>query len=144
MAEFVLARLAEDEAVARETPGVRAWECDPHPARPVIAQVVSSDGALASEVLTSDAQHIARWDPARVLADIEAKRRIVEIHHPHDHGGEHGEAVFCNECQWDHGDDEPRIDNQPVEGFGTHPCQTLLALALPDAGHPDFKDEWLV
>lgn len=47
--EFLLARIAEDEATAR----------DAH-----------YDG--------QDAAHIVKWSPARVLAECEAKRRIVE------------------------------------------------------------------
>jgi hypothetical protein len=41
--------------------------------------VVASVGAWDLGVPTAaDAEHIARWDPARVLAEIEAKRRILD------------------------------------------------------------------
>ena len=66
----------------------------------------------------------------------------MEEHRPHDHHGEYGDAIFCDACQWDHGDDSPRIDNQPVDGFGQNPCQTLVALAAIYASHPDYDPEW--
>lgn len=68
----------------------------------------------------------------------------MEIHHPYDHKGEHGPAVFCAECQWEHGDNSPRIDNQSVEGFGTHPCGTPAALASIYADHPDHDPAWRI
>ena len=78
----------------------------------------------------------------RLLAECAAKRAIIAIHHPHNHGGTHGDAVFCDECQWDHADDTPRIDNQPVENFGANPCRTLVALAAVYKDHPDYQQEW--
>src|SRR5690606_937807 len=87
--------------------------------------------------------HIARHDPARALREIEAKRAVMAEHRPHDHRGEHGDAIFCDACQWDHGDDSPRIDNQPTEGFGQNPCRTLVALASVYADHPDCDPDWL-
>lgn len=113
LADFLLARIAEDES------DWRAVE-----ARPVVQLLHGKPIA------------------PRMIAECEAKRRIVEVHHPHDHGGDHGDAVFCDECQWDHGDDSPRIDNQPVENFGSNPCRTLAALALPYADHPDYDEAW--
>ena len=155
LVEFLTAAIAEDEAVAQRLLQDLRSQIDDEGRRTDDRGPVTESRMLGADI-GAKYRGQSRWnnvargqyvallaDPARILAECEAKRRIVEIHHPHDHGGEHGEAVFCNECQWDHGDDEPRIDNQPVEGFGTHPCQTLLALALPDAGHPDFEDEWL-
>jgi len=34
--------------------------------------------SAAEEVRTIDAMHIARWDPARVLAEVKAKRAILD------------------------------------------------------------------
>ena len=114
--EFLEARIAEDERHAH-----KLAETDRRPALSIATTV----------------NH-----PARVLAECAAKRAILGVHHPHDHGGEHGDAVFCDECQWDHGDDSPRIDNQPVEGFGTHACRTLALIAAVYVDHPDYKQEW--
>ena len=117
--EFLEARIAEDEARAGSgwaRLGDARWE-------------TSNDG---QDFLT----------PSAVLAECAAKRAIMLVHRHHDHGGEHGDAVFCDECQWDHGDDSPRIDNQPVEGFGTHPCRTLALIAAAYSAHPDYQQEW--
>lgn len=71
--------------------------------------------------------HITRYDPARVLAECEAKRRIVEEHRP---GGKEGER-YCG-CCW--------LDD--LEAWEPHPCPTMKAIALPYADHPDFREEW--
>lgn len=55
---FVRAQLDEDERVAR---AAQEWTWRPE---------------LAAEF--GSPEHIARWDPARVLAEVEAKRRILD------------------------------------------------------------------
>src|SRR5690606_37393394 len=89
------------------------------------------------------AAHFARHDPARVLREVKAKQAVMAEHRPHDHRGEHGDATFCDACQWDHGDDSPRIDNHPAECFGQNPCRTLAALASVYADLPDYDPDWL-
>ena len=128
--EFLEARIAEDEAEARA-----AIDCESHEnAGYVTTILVAHDGHRHGVISVG---------PSRVLAECAAKRVIIAVHHPHDHGGEHGDAVFCDECQWDHGDNSPRIDNQPVEGFGAHPCRTLAVMASVYRDHPDYRSEWL-
>jgi hypothetical protein len=119
--EFLEARIAEDEAAAERG----RWH--------------NGGGTFAN-----DNYGYLLVQPARVLAECAAKRATMDVHRPHDHGGEHGDAVFCDECQWDHGDDSPRIDNQPVEGFGTHPCRTLALIAAVYADHPDYDPDWRI
>lgn len=73
IAEFLLARIAEDEAVARAaTPG--PWEWEPETEG---CGSIGAVGDVGIHVSDEDAEHIARWDPARVLAECDAKRRIV-------------------------------------------------------------------
>lgn len=60
------------------------------------------------------AEHIARHDSARVLAEVESKRKLIEQHVGY-YGG---------------GDDE------------FWPVQTLRLLALPYADHPDYDESW--
>lgn len=62
----------------------------------------------------ANAEHIARHDPARVLAEVDAKRRIIEV------------AIG----EMDHGD------------FGWAWSQVLALLALPYADRPGYQDEW--
>lgn len=68
-----------------------------------------------------DAVHIASHDPAYVLADVAAKRRIVAL------------------CQVDFND-----DGQPIclGGYGEAYWDVVRLLALPYADHPDYRQEW--
>lgn len=82
---FLRARLDDDEQAAREA---AVWWGDadepgeaPH-WRPVPCGHIwnDQDGGIADEVADRHAAHIARHDPARVLAEVEAKRRMVDEH----------------------------------------------------------------
>lgn len=134
--EFLLARIAEDEEAARavevgalslqERAG---WggEC----AEVRIAGALD-DGrlfAMNSYGTPHLLAHIARHDPARVLAECEAKRRIVEIHKLEDYRGVPSCYLCAPEYSW---------GTEPDEG----PCDTLLALAQPYADHLDFDPAW--
>lgn len=55
-------------------------------------------------------------------ADAEAKRRLLELH---PYAGLLSAPESCESCV-------------VIPG----PCPTLRLLALPYAGHPDFRDEW--
>jgi hypothetical protein len=77
---------------------------------------------------------IRHMSPARVLAECEAKRRIIEEHAP-DKGYE---LDTCHRCaDWE----DPGWDHEPPPSV-VYPCLTLRALALPYASHPDYRDEW--
>lgn len=124
LADFLRARLDEDEAVAREaTPG--PWRVDNpgfpeaivDPAGEAIVSGSRWGGEAPVFASGEDAKHIARHDPARVLADVEAKRRIVDLH-PNMLG-------WCQGCASE-----------------AYPCRTLTLLALPYADHPDYRQEW--
>jgi hypothetical protein len=72
-----------------------------------------------------------------LLADVAAKRKIIDLHAPVvlRPGAEHGlvdrDRVVCRSCEPERG------------GLGdAWPCQTLRLLALPWADHPDFKATW--
>jgi hypothetical protein len=60
--------------------------------------------------------HIARHDPARVLADVAAKRAILELH---------------------------ADGTEPVPGLGiSHNGRVVRLLAQPFAGRPGWREEW--
>ncbi len=72
---------------------------------------------MASVEHDRDRQHIACHDPARVLAEIDAKRRIID-------------ALDVTE------------DRQiPAEAWLVG-NEIKKAIALPYAGHPDYREEW--
>jgi hypothetical protein len=76
----------------------------------------------------ADAEHIACWDPTRVLAEVDAKRRIID-----EHGSYSGYGTHCDTCR------HPTDDVAAGEPW---PCPTLRLLALPYADRPGYRNEW--
>lgn len=140
IAEFLLERIAEDGASAREAadalPGKwaswnRSWD---HERRDLAAD----HGRVATIPIGAD-EHIARHDPARVLAECAAKRAIVDEHDEVTPGVlPRGVADTCGRC----------ADVEEADFGGTPmvrwPCPTLRHLAAVYADHPDYRDEWHV
>src|SRR5690606_7736734 len=72
----------------------------------------------------NDATHIAEWDPARVLREIDAKRQVIALHRPVEQrstGSGGGTVTDCQVCS-----------HFPAQ----YPCATLRLLALPYADRP--------
>ena len=107
LTEFLLARIAEDEKAVRDIIEGRVFD-------------------LAEDL------PIGCWGFARVLAECESKRRIVEEHaaYPTPQKMVGGTIIACSTCG--------SVDDSPVEW----PCDTLKALALPRVDHPDYREEW--
>jgi hypothetical protein len=137
LTDFLLARIAEDEEAARESVGTR-WHAqggpelrteagtDPHWFQ--IATGAYDDGP---DGYSGDSywdrmrtfHHIARHDPARVLAECESKRRIVAL-----------AAVNPSDWGHHHGDDW---------GFAVESALCELAAVYADhPDHPDHRSEW--
>jgi hypothetical protein len=100
------------------------------------AVCVAGTGETDDPQSMADAAFIAHHDPARVLAEVEAKRRLVKLHEPVVLRGGAGAQYFetttvCRSCE------PPR--QFPENAF---PCPTLRVLALPHADHPDYREEW--
>lgn len=152
--EFLNARLDEDEAVARASV-IDASRWSVFAVDKYFGQVDSDDGAVASSVDLKDAEHIARHDPARVLAEVEAKRKIIAFH-------EQWPVLVQTEpkIEFSGGDTlvgtidtytarmSQQIDWQTTQQyrarFGTEPptAPMLRALVQVYVGHPDFEEEW--
>ncbi|WP_030670760.1 DUF6221 family protein [Streptomyces rimosus] len=115
LVQFLRDRLDEDEAVARACAGDGGWDA---------SNIAIYGPDLAPEVR----EHMARHDPARVLAEVEAKRQIIELCEPPlvDVTG--------------YGPVESR-DYIPGEGEAWG-LPVLKRLALPYANHPDYREEW--
>jgi hypothetical protein len=127
---FLAARLDEDEAAAMAATGTAwAWEAtgdkdnswavgyvEGEDGRPLSGEIGHGQGVVIDGVCESinghlaDAAHIARHDPARVLREVEAKRRILA-----EHSGNH-------KCGW------------WIPG-----CPTVEALAAVYSDHPDYQ-----
>jgi hypothetical protein len=142
---FLLERIGEDAAVAwTATPGPWRWaegELEApevqlrHPHMPghtysatVLSATYDDSGVDGTDI---DKAHIARWDPARVLAECEAKQRVAGLHRAE--AGHFLSPARCAECSCDIGDE---VRSVPF------PCTTLRLLALPYAGHEQYREEW--
>jgi len=120
LSEFLRARITEDEEVAREASRVREtrtgdqWERSVHVYEDEVLVVGATERSRLVGKVHRGATHIARHDPARVLAECEAKRRIVA-------------------------DLAPFLGETPL---GYLAAQVLEDLAAPYADHPDYQPEW--
>jgi hypothetical protein len=116
MAEFLSARLVEREAVAEAAMRLRVHKPEPW--------YEADDDRFA---FSGDAAHIALNDPAYVLADIAAKRRIL---------AEVVELIDSLdariESEWGSGAYRPTGESDLL----------LQLLALPFADHPDYDPAW--
>ena len=121
LTEFLLARITEDEAVAvRLCPGRSPdnghWN----------ANSFEFDGVHDRPTT----KHIVRHDPARVLAECEAKRKIVELY----------DLRMSEPSPWD---DKSEFTPMPLGGNGPETYyEVIQLLASVYADHPDYLPEW--
>jgi hypothetical protein len=130
LTDFLLARIAEDEAMAKaaiephETDDAGHWEFveypyeggSPHPRGTLDAGTSGYDPGLPWSDLVN------RYDPARVLAECEAKRQIVE------------RAVIMARTSG--------LLEGAADRAYEYDDNVLPLLALPYADHPDYREEW--
>lgn len=124
---FLLARIAEDEAVAR---AVRDnlypihWQAEPDGDGWAISDAqdpsncVTCDDEGGNELTQVTATHIAHYDPARVFAECDAKREIVDR--------------LCDAALL--------VDLHPDAWALAKVMVAHLAAVYSD--HPDYRDEW--
>ncbi|MEW2420465.1 DUF6221 family protein [Streptomyces nigra] len=135
LVEWLRAQLDEDERIARAASwadDANAWHAEPSPFNARSAgqrwyvEDAMEDGVVSHvDPRASDdegvARHIAEWDPARVLREINAKRQILDEHRPSDL------AVYrphgCPLCH-------------------TWPCPTARWLTTVYADRPGHREEW--
>jgi hypothetical protein len=106
LVEWLRAQLDEDERIAWDAcgPGNRWYAAE-------------RGGPIRTQE-DRDAAHVEAWEPARVLREIDAKRRLLALH------TEGASELFCAHCE-----------HEP-------PCPTLRLLALPYANRPGYREEW--
>lgn len=130
---WLRAQLDDDERVAREatpgpwvTNGTSVWR-KPDDSwdfrRAMEGQhgrmpFVMVDPGETSEPL--NAEHIARWDPARVLGEVDAKRRIIDLFESH------ADAQFPDS----------------YGGYASAMEDAVQIIALPYADRAGYRDEW--
>ncbi|MCX4543759.1 DUF6221 family protein [Streptomyces sp. NBC_01565] len=141
---FLRDRLADDERAAQlmEKFYPSPWELSD---RGWMARVVADGPAFREVIQLEDGpwkptgedvlwlgdiiDHVSRHDPARVLAEVDAKRRIVALHS--DSTG-HSCSIT----------DKTGYELNYADVAGDEACTTLRLLALPYADHPDYRQEW--
>lgn len=138
--EFLEARIAEDEAAASALLDGGKWGAARNEDALEWAVDSNNYGMLVATgyVGNSDsrpmAEHIARHDPARVLAECAAKRAIADEHaavrDENWMSGKDHDYLFCGSCG--------SLDDAPVP----YPCATLAHLAAVYADHADYQQEW--
>jgi hypothetical protein len=122
LAEFLLEQISDDEADAKLARGHRyitgreeersgVWVHDGS-----ISYEDSPSEDVIDWVYDEASAHIARWDPARVLAECDAKRRIVER---------------CNS-----------LEAEGTRASMADADYIRAALALPYADRADYQPEW--
>ena len=136
---FLRARLAEDEqtAGAAHTPN---WLTD---GRRGLRYCVD-DSWMTDALTTADANHIARHDPARVLAEVNAKRRMVDAYLPPGTDPHPGQPCINHEGQ-DPAEHTTLLRCSRHVAAGEHLLHNdyaLRLLALPYADHPDYQEQW--
>jgi hypothetical protein len=133
--EFLRARLEEDEQVARAAgDGEWATECDCEGScadLPWCRRVESADLKIYDEGGhdSSQAQHIARHDPARVLREVEAKRQIIDLA---------DDATSLDLMV----DGERRIGTRDTAAEPFVGDVILRQLASAWSDHPDYREGW--
>lgn len=147
LVNFLHARLDEDEQTARAASGPslqgETWVAQRHPLHrggPVLAAVSANRFKIVEseanpwDIDTAMAQvtHMARHDPARVLAEVEAKRYVID------------QCAYWNERATREAIDPPKWPQPGLElGLLLDAMNPVLrGLALPYADHPDYRDEW--
>lgn len=139
LVDFLHARLDEDESAARDATNDPWWDEDTS-ARfwgdERDAEVACSQGRVATlpheKNGVLNAIHIARHHPARILAEVETKRRLLEVHAPQPEPFSPSQKG-CRVCS----------DNVRSDWRANWPCLTLRMLARPYRDHPDFDPAWL-
>jgi hypothetical protein len=141
LAAFVEARLAEDEQIAKAAADRdgREWAAgeDGHTSYAVYR--VADGFAVAYDEGAPDEgerEHLARHDPARVLREVAAKRRVLADHHVPTPGWPFSgwPARACTGCGADRWE-EPLTED--VNG-----CYELRNLASVWSDHPDYDESW--
>lgn len=120
LADFLLARIAEDEAVARGAAGAPRYDRYGNNAADEMVTLAENEGAREVAVI-----HASRYRPQRILAECEAKRRIV------------WRAVAMQKEAEEASYDD--LNLAALKGQAYALTLTLRMLALPYTDHPDYS-----
>lgn len=149
LVQFLRARLDEDERIAR---GHQQWSPSWHQDDSV--NEIRDDenaGTVATVYHLGDRTHIARHDPARVLAEVHTKRQLLEASNaacPEACATEHSFSGSCS-LRWmgpvHEADGQRWLEDDTGARFVAPPVTSewaLRVLGLPYASHPGYQAEW--
>jgi hypothetical protein len=81
------------------------------------------------------AKLMAEFYPARILAEVDAKRQLLKLHR--------NESGYCAVCAHPEDFDEDADGNREwIRTAIVWPCPTVRLLTLPYADHPEYRPEW--
>jgi hypothetical protein len=132
LTEFLLSRIAEDECDARDaTPGPWRWLTVDEQGQAMGQRNIRADGDIPVMVglidFPIDQRHIARHDPARVLAECEAKRAAIKAA-----WGDHLQI----EGEWGYGKGSDQLEAENDQP------DVVKYLAAVYSDHPDYDEAW--
>lgn len=122
---WLLEQVAEDE---REATAAFSGQCDPENGWGISGRAITPHvGVIHEDVQRA---HVAKWNPARVLAECEAKRRVIRLYQNAVQAQRAGSISNRNRTQ-----DEAAVDvlGAVVQEFGVMYAQ---------AGRPGYREEW--
>lgn len=107
--------------------------------------MVGQDIQIAEATLYPVAEHIASWNPVRVLSEVNVKRALLVEHRQEIEdtscqicGGADSEEKRCAPPGW-------RWSCATCTSTQDHlPCLTLRILAQPYSDHPEFDPTWRI
>ena len=153
LVEWLRAQLDEDERIARAASD-GPWRCYRGPEKSWMTKgdlmhpVYTWENAVGTPVIMTaywaDSRHIAEWDPARVLREIEAKRRRLGRHQPerrrlHLLDAEGGTTSFafyvCTACT-------PNRTIEHGQDVIEWPCFDVRDDAAVYAERPGYQESW--
>lgn len=121
LVQWLTAQLDEDERIARRAGGLAWYRPPEYLGDPAAIRDSEQERVVCYEGWPSEGQavHIAEWDPARVLREIDAKRDLLRFAEGiHDH-----HETFTT-------------------GVAARLEQTLRLFALAYADRPGYREEW--
>jgi hypothetical protein len=137
--EWLRAQLAEDERMALACildNGGGRWALDRQRA---FSEPALADGGVRIISGWSGAlPHIANWDPARVLTEVNTRRALLDLHAPRadqDHAG----STVCDHC---HDLCHSRSGLGCDSPDAPYPCETVSLYAQLYAGREGWQNEW--
>ena len=104
---------------------------------------VAEGFALSNRQLRATVEHIVLWNPSRVVAEVDAKRRMLAVHAPEPAGGSARTpgTLQCRHCT---ALCHSRSGLNCEAPDAPWPCTSVLMLTLPYGNRPGFDPQWAI